>query len=372
MSALEAWLYREETSAVGQTEESGMETQKSERTEARNRSTEPQESGAATAAERMFADTYFAGMSLSDARATSTGTGADSALSKNSASDFSKEHSDSISSQRSGDRWTSGSADPEGNSNSTKDRYTGNDHSGIVTTYDEDGNPTSDCHGRLPRGKQGSLDLRDTGRDRLPFPPHDHKINQPRLGLPSLSIVCGDENKLLSPSSPSAGNDRANPATRADDTPAIPTHAPRDTVNTPTNKGAAEILFQTGGDRAQAQPLSEKQLEESSRKIIDTIEKSGNLGDEAQRKAIADLLKQAASQDSLPDLIGKLNAELAKKGLDYRFSMQNMTETEITMDGPTFRYNNFNVSLKSVSTGNPVDRVRFQTKSILDREHRDF
>jgi hypothetical protein len=226
------------------------------------------------------------------------------------------------------------------------------ERSGIWTTYDANGNPTSDCHGPIrhewrhssgseknvsndgsvesrsdksgANGAAAKYDARDSSNSFLPE-------------LPSLQIT-GLHGK----------DERFDPRR----------------FNPMDELGSA-----TGGDRAQITPMSDKQLEESSRKIIDTIEKSGNLGDEAQRKAIADLLKQAESHDSLPDLIGKLNAELAKKGLDYRFSVQNTTKTEITNDGPTFQNNNFSVSLRSVSTGQTVDTVRFQTSLILDYGH---
>jgi hypothetical protein len=90
------------------------------------------------------------------------------------------------------------------------------------------------------------------------------------------------------------------------------------------------------------------------------------MGNDEQRKQISDLLKQAANSDSLPDLIGKINEQLAKEGKDLRLSLNTSSKTELTNDGPTFQHNSYDVSLKSGSSGKRLDSVQFDTTTIKD------
>jgi hypothetical protein len=220
-------------------------------------------------------------------------------------------------------------------SNSLKGLSAPGVRSGIVTTYDADGNPTSDCHGPIHRGgkdrQSSTIDLPS------PFPAHSGSAKIYSPDRADRSSTANNERRGIITTYDENGNatsDCHGPLPRGGGKTEIPNPFPPNGGDSPRpipHPGpVSRPEPRDGGDnRINRPPLNEKELDDLSKDIADKLgDGRWKFGTPAEKEELQNQLKAAEERGELKLLVAKINEELARKGSDLHLDLKTTLEQD--------------------------------------------
>lgn len=244
-----------------------------------------------------------------------------------------------------------------------------NNVKGIWTTYDKDGNPTSDCHGPIPR-HGGGIDISNQQPGKGGGIGIDISNQQPGKGGPveDPRHIPGQFPKdgpieIPNPFPPVGRPPKGGPIELPNPLPPVG-HPPIELPNPFPPVGRPPIESPDKPYRPDRPPMGEKEMTELSRDIADKIsEGKGTFGSPEEKQQLMKQLTDAEERGDLKLLIAKINEELALKGSDLHIDFKATHEQSDYWPelNPFNSWNRYNISL-TADNGDVMDSLRFKGK----------